>query len=57
MLVDQRVTKLMARISRISDELKVISLSRLSMSRAVCGTPLRTIRLMRMMTMSRDWQL
>ncbi|MCY1241390.1 hypothetical protein D9M72_542870 [compost metagenome] len=50
------VTKAMARISRISDELKLSSLTRLRISAAEVGTPWRTIGLIWTMTTSRVWQ-
>ncbi|MCY1247943.1 hypothetical protein D9M72_613190 [compost metagenome] len=50
------VTKAMVRISRISDELKLISLMRLRMSAAVMGTPGRTSGLMWTITTSRVLQ-
>ncbi|MND05521.1 hypothetical protein D3C83_263610 [compost metagenome] len=46
------VTKLIARISRISDELKLISLMRFMISGAVFGTSARSSGLMCTMTMS-----
>src|SRR5438552_19181484 len=42
-IVDQLVTNATARISRISEELKLISLTRFMMSRAVVGTSGRSI--------------
>ncbi len=46
------VTKEIARISRISDELKLISLMRFMMSRAVVGTSGRSVGLMCTITTS-----
>ena len=51
----RRVTKAMARISRISEELKEISLTRLRISAAVLGTSGRAIGLMCTTTTSADW--
>ena len=48
----RRVTKAIARISRIREELKLISLIRLRISGAVFGTPWRTIGLMCTITTS-----
>lgn len=48
--------KAIARISRISDELKLISFSRFKISLAVRGISSRKIGLMWMMTTSVDWQ-
>ncbi|MNR49100.1 hypothetical protein D3C85_1684290 [compost metagenome] len=50
------VTKAMARISRISDELKLTSLTRFRISAAVVGTPWRTIGLIWTITTSWVWQ-
>ena len=51
-LVNERVRKLMARISRIGDELKLISLTRSRISAAVRGGSSRSSGLMWTMTMS-----
>jgi hypothetical protein len=50
------VTNAMARISRISDELKLTSLSRLRISAAVRGQPRRTMGLRCTITTSRESQ-
>ncbi|MNU02845.1 hypothetical protein D3C72_2466750 [compost metagenome] len=51
------VMKLIARSSRINEELKLTSLMRLRISIAVFGTPLRTIGLIWTITTSRVPQL
>src|SRR5215468_4419440 len=51
------VTKATARISRISEELKLISLTRFMISRALVGLSGRSIGLTCTMRMSRDWRI